>query len=230
MSEPPLQEVQICPSLLNANYANLGAEISRVTEHTDWVHVDVMDAHFVPNLTLGVPVVASLAQAGLAKLDCHLMIADPDRWAPDYAEAGAAGVTFHVEAARAPVRLARRLREQAVRVGAALNPMTALEPHAALLEHLDLLLLMTVEPGFGGQPFLLSVLSKIERARALAHQSQLDIRIQVDGGVTLETITACAQAGADTFVAGTAVFGSHDPAAAVQALRQRAQQTRRQQA
>ena len=149
----------------------------------------------------------------------HLMIEDPDRWAPAYAEAGASSVTFHVEAAAAPVRLARSLRSSGARAGMGLKPATPVEPYEDLLPELDMLLVMTVEPGFGGQSFLDVCLPKIRRARALLDKHGLDLWLQVDGGVSLETVERCAEAGADTFVAGSAVFGADDPGAAIAALR-----------
>jgi ribulose-phosphate 3-epimerase len=181
-----------------------------------------MDNHFVPNLTLGLPVVEALANASSTPLDCHLMIEDPDRWAPAYAEAGAGSVTFHVEAAKAPVRLARELRAKGARAAMALKPATPVEPYADLLRELDMLLVMTVEPGFGGQKFLDVCLPKIRRARELISAAGLEVWLQVDGGVSLETIERCAEAGADVFVAGSAVFSADDPDAMVQKLRAQA--------
>ena len=214
--------VQIAPSLLASDFARLADEAAAVADVADWLHVDVMDAHFVPNLTIGLPVVEALLKHAALPLDCHLMIEDPDRWAPGYAEAGARNVTIHAEAAGAPVRTLRAIRAAGARAGLAINPATAVEPYADLVPEFDMLLLMTVEPGFGGQHFLDLVLPKVRRARALIGGRDGSVWLQVDGGVTEETIGRCAEAGADMFVAGSAVFGSTDPAAAVTDLRERA--------
>jgi ribulose-phosphate 3-epimerase len=219
-----MSRVQISPSILSADFARLSDEVAVIGDVADWVHVDVMDNHFVPNLTLGLPVVEALLKSSPLPLDCHLMIEEPDRWAPAYAEAGAGSVTFHAEAAQAPIRLARNLRSAGARAGLALKPATAVEPYLDLLPELDLLLVMTVEPGFGGQPFLDAVLPKIRRAKQAI--GDLDVWLQVDGGVSAETIERCAEAGADNFVAGSAVYGADDPAAAVTALRQAAERVR----
>ncbi len=214
---------QISPSILSADFARLADELARIEGAADWAHVDVMDNHFVPNLTLGLPVVEALLRTTSLPVDCHLMIEQPDRWAPAYAEAGAGSVTFHAEAAAAPVRLARSLRAAGARAGMALKPATPVEPYLDLLPELDMLLVMTVEPGFGGQGFLDVVLPKLRRcAEALRGREDLDVWLQVDGGVSAETIERCAEAGADVFVAGSAVYGAEDPAAAVHALRERA--------
>ncbi|WP_432573130.1 ribulose-phosphate 3-epimerase [Kineococcus sp. SYSU DK005] len=210
--------IQVNPSILSADFANLQAELERIST-ADAAHVDVMDGHFVPNLTLGLPVVEALRKVSPVPLDCHLMIEAPDRWAPAYAEAGAQGVTFHAEAAAAPVRLARELRAAGARAGIALRPATPLEPYVDLLAEFDMLLVMTVEPGFGGQSFLDVTLPKIRRARAAIGASGLDVRLQVDGGVSASTIERAAEAGADVFVAGSAVYGAEDAAAAVAQLR-----------
>jgi ribulose-phosphate 3-epimerase len=210
--------VQITPSILSADFAALGAEIARIPS-SDWIHVDVMDNHFVPNLTLGPTMVEALVATTTVPIDAHLMITDADRNAVAYIDAGAASVTFHVEAAAAPVRLAREIRKQGARASMALKPATPIDPYEDLLPELDMVLVMTVEPGFGGQRFLDLCLPKIRRCRELMDKHGVETWLQVDGGVSLETIERCAEAGADVFVAGSAVFAADDPDAMVQALR-----------
>jgi ribulose-phosphate 3-epimerase len=214
-------EPMIAPSILAADFARL-AEAAESVERADWLHVDVMDAHFVPNLTLGLPVVQSLRKATDIPLDCHLMIDDPDRWAPGYAEAGAANVTFHIEAARDPVQTARAIRAAGALAGLSVKPGTPLEPYLELLQHFDTLLVMTVEPGFGGQEFMAEMMPKVRLAREHVRSGHLRLFIEVDGGIAADTIEAAAEAGADVFVAGSAVFGAADPGAAIEALRAKA--------
>lgn len=211
-------EIQIAPSILSADFANLEAEISRIGT-ADLVHVDVMDNHFVPNLTLGLPVVEAILAATSMPVDCHLMIEDPDRWAPEYAEAGADSVTFHAEAVAAPIRLAREIRGQGARAGLAVKPATPIDPFEDVLPEIDMLLIMTVEPGFGGQEFLDVCLPKVQQARRMVARSGLDVWIQVDGGVSRNTIERCADAGADVFVAGSAVYAADDASKAIDELR-----------
>jgi ribulose-phosphate 3-epimerase len=205
--------------MLASDFARLADEAAAVASVADWLHVDVMDGHFVPNLTIGLPVVEALRKHTSLPLDCHLMIEDPDRWAVGYAEAGARNVTIHAEAARSPVRTLRMIRAAGSRAGLAVNPGTAVEPYADLLGEVDMLLLMTVEPGFGGQPFLDLVLPKIRSAADLIARRGGSVWLQVDGGVSENTIGRCAEAGADVFVAGSAVFGADDPVKAVNGLR-----------
>ena len=210
--------MQISPSILSADFANLQHELERIS-NADWAHVDVMDNHFVPNLTLGLPVVEALARVSPIPLDCHLMIEDPDRWAPMYAEAGGSSVTFHVEAARDPRALAKDLRAAGARAGMAVKPGTAFAPYEDLLPDLDMVLVMTVEPGFGGQSFMADQMPKVAQVREAVRRFGGEVWVQVDGGVSAKTIEQCAEAGADVFVAGSAVYGAQDAAAAVDELR-----------
>lgn len=212
----------INPSILSADFANLQSELGRIAS-ADAVHVDVMDNSFVPNLTLGLPVVKRIQEVSTLPLDVHLMIDDADRWAPGYAELGAASVTFHAEAAAAPIRLARELRSIGSKAGLALRPATPVEPYLDLLSEVDLLLIMTVEPGFGGQPFLDVMLPKIRRAAEAVRGANLPVAIQVDGGITEDTILRAAEAGATVFVAGSAIYGADNPEDAVARLREAAQ-------
>ena len=217
--------VELVPSILSADFSKLALEIEAAERGGgSAIHIDIMDGHFVPNLTMGPPVVKSLRKVTRLPLDCHLMITEPDRWAPAYAEAGARNVTIHAEAATSPVRTLRMIRSAGSRAGLAVNPATPVEPYADLLPEIDMMLLMTVEPGFGGQPFLDLVLPKLRRARDLVTRHGGTVWLQVDGGVSEKTIERCAEAGADVFVAGSAVYGADDPAAAVQALRAQAEQ------
>ncbi len=215
--------IQIAPSILSADFARLAEEAEAVS-NADWLHVDVMDNHFVPNLTIGMPVVESLAKATDKPLDCHLMIEDPDRWAPGYVDAGASSVTFHIEACRAPIRTAREIRAKGARAAMALKTATPIEPYEDILSELDMILIMTVEPGFGGQKFLDICVPKIRRTRELLDKHGLELWIEIDGGISVDTIERCADAGADVFVAGSAVYAADNPNAMVEELRGLAEQ------
>lgn len=210
--------VVISPSILNCDFGHLARELGKISG-ADFAHVDVMDNHFVPNLALGLPLVQAAIDHSQVPVDAHLMIEDPDRWAPTYAEMGCALVTFHAEAAAAPVRLARELHAMGVRASLALRPATPIEPFEDILSEFDQILIMTVEPGFGGQSFLDSMLGKISRTRAAIEKAGLDMWIQVDGGVSRATIERAAEAGANNFVAGSAVFTAEDAHKEVEVLR-----------
>ncbi|MEY9953417.1 ribulose-phosphate 3-epimerase [Leifsonia sp. EB34] len=208
---------RINPSILAADFVNLERDI-RTIATADLVHVDVMDNHFVPNLTFGPQMVGRIQDVSPIPLDVHLMIDDPDRWAPGYAELGAFSVTFHAEAAADPVALARRLRALGARAGIALKPGTSAEGYLDLLPEFDQVLVMTVEPGFGGQSFMAETMPKLRSLREAVEARGLDVWLQVDGGITEETIVTAAENGADTFVAGSSVFRG-EPAERIATLR-----------
>lgn len=213
----------LAPSILAADFARLADEVQAVESAADWLHVDVMDNHFVPNLTIGLPVVQSLLAVSKLPFDVHLMIEDPRRWAPGYADAGAYNVTFHAEACDNPVSLAKDLRAAGAKAGLAIDRDTPIEPYLELLPNFDTLLIMTIKAGFGGQRFIPELLEKVRTARRHAASGHLQLRIEVDGGIAADTIEQAAAAGADAFVAGTAVYGAADPAVAVTQLRQLAE-------
>jgi ribulose-phosphate 3-epimerase len=213
--------VRIQPSILSADFVNMQAAIETVAS-ADAVHVDVMDNHFVPNLTFGLEMVTRVQAVSPIPLDVHLMITDVDRWATGYAELGAFSVTFHAEATDRPVALARRIREIGARAGLAVKPGTDVTPYLELLPEFDQLLVMTVEPGFGGQSFMSDMMPKVAAVRSAIARGGLDVWVQVDGGISVETSVHASEAGADTFVAGSSVFGASDAAVAIDELRRTA--------
>jgi len=210
--------MRIAPSILSADFANLDAELKTISE-ADLIHVDVMDGHFVPNLTIGIPVVARLQEVTSVPLDVHLMIEDPEKWAGKYAETGASSVTFHLEAASNPKEVISQIRSCGSKVGVSIKPGTAFEKVAPIIEQVDMLLVMTVEPGFGGQGLIQSVIPKISQARNYLKEQNLEVSLEVDGGVGLSNIADLARAGADTFVAGSAVFSEVSRNERIRALR-----------
>lgn len=221
-------KIRISPSILNCDMGILKEELQSI-DNADRVHVDVMDNHFVPNLSWGLPIVDAAKASTKVPIEAHLMIEDPDRWAREYADAGCEMVTFHAEAARAPIRLARELRSAGSKVGLALKPTTGIENYLEFLDDFDMILLMTVEPGFGGQKFLPEVLGKARELRRIIDESNLDIDIQVDGGVNRETIITAANAGVNNFVAGSSVFSCSDHRGEVDILRKLATENYRSQ-
>ena len=208
----------LAPSILSADFARLGEEIAEIAPVVEWVHVDVMDGHYVPNITIGPPVVKQLRRATDLYLDTHLMITDPSTYAPQFVEAGSNSVTFHPEVDDDPRALIDRLHEMGADVGVAVKPAQPLQMVEELLDVVDLLLVMTVEPGFGGQSFMHDVVPKIAEADAWRREHGARFRLEVDGGITADTITETVRAGADTFVAGSAVFNPADRVAAARAI------------
>ena len=209
---------RINPSILSADFVNFERDFGTIA-NSDLIHVDVMDNNFVPNLTFGLPMVSRMQQITPKPLDVHLMISNVDKWAPGYAEAGAYSVTFHAEASENPVELARRLRAIGARAGVAIKPGTDVEPFLEVLSEFDQLLVMTVEPGFGGQSLIEATLEKVAKARRRIDAEKLDIWLQVDGGIDETNIERVAALGADTFVAGSAVFKADDRAKQIENLR-----------
>ncbi len=209
---------RINPSILAADFVNMQRDLAKIAT-ADFAHVDVMDNHFVPNLTFGPQMVERIQETSPIPLDVHLMITDPDHWAPGYAELGAASVTFHLEAAADPISLARRLRDIGARAGVAIKPGTPAEGLYDVLDEFDQILVMTVEPGFGGQGFMHEAMPKLRSLADEARRRGSNVWLQVDGGISDRTIEIAAAAGADTFVAGSAVYGADDVEAAVTRLR-----------
>jgi ribulose-phosphate 3-epimerase len=216
----PMRDVRIAPSLLAADFGRLADEVTAIAKHADSLHLDIMDGHFVPNISFGMPVISALRAVTDMYFDCHLMTTNPDAYVPQLAEAGANLLTMHIEAVPDPTRAAKRVRDAGLEFGLVINPSTPFTGVAPFVELVDLLLIMSVEPGFGGQSFMEEVLPKVEAAREWVESNDLTVDIQIDGGITSETAPLARMAGANVFVAGTAIFGSHDPAEAINELRQ----------
>ena len=208
----------IAPSILAADFSRLGEQV-RAVHNADWIHVDIMDGHFVPNLSFGPDITRTVDKVTDQHLDVHLMIENPEKWVDAYIDAGADCVIFHVEATEDHVALAKHLRGKGVKAGFSLKPGTPIEPYLADLEHFDLVLVMSVEPGFGGQSFMPDMLAKVRTLREAIDSASLDTLIEIDGGISEKTIEQAAEAGCDAYVAGSAVYGKDDPAAAVDDLR-----------
>jgi len=214
----------ISPSILAADFSRLGEQLAAI-DSADWVHVDIMDGHFVPNLSFGPDITSTVHRVTDKPLDVHLMIEEPEKWIETYAKAGAHTIIFHVEAVadeQAAVELAQRIRDLGVRAAFSIKPSTAIEPWLDKLHHFDEVLVMSVEPGFGGQKFMPEMLEKVRVLRRSIDEQKLDTVIEIDGGISLETIAVAAEAGCDAFVAGSAVFKAEDPATAVDELRKEA--------
>lgn len=217
--------IKIAPSILAANFAKLGEEVAEVEKAgADWIHIDVMDGHFVPNISFGAVVMDAIRPLTKLPFDVHLMIENADRYIEDFAKAGADYITVHVEASPHLHRTIQLIRSFGVKPGVVLNPHTPVEAILPILEDIDLVLFMTVNPGFGGQKFIESVLPKVEQLAAIIKEKGLDIDIEIDGGINEETIVACAKAGANVFVAGSAIYGKEDRAAALQRIKKAGQE------
>ena len=215
---------QIAPSLLAADFSRLGEEVAAIETAADLLHLDLMDGHFVPNLTFGMPVVAALRKVSALRFDCHLMTTNPDAFLPELAKAGADLVTMHIEAIPDPTKAAQRAKEEGLDFGLVVSPPTPIEAVLPFLEECSLILVMAVNPGFGGQSFIREVLAKVEAARNWIESHGLSADIEIDGGISTNTIVSARDAGANVFVAGTAVFGEPDPAAAIRDLRKQLEQ------